>query len=199
VPGPYRLIRAARLVVQPERVEPVLDAERVQFDDLAGRRVDAARDGGADVVHDRLLPVCDERHELIQRARARGAARTEPVRLLDRGAARDLASVPGHLGPRVRLHPVHPGAAELQIVAEPAVGPGAPADTVAGLQHEHPEPRAAQLARGNQPREPGADDDHVGVRMRLAPARTAGLGRECGHGETSVVAGASWPRTGQSR
>ena len=65
VPGPHRLIRAARLVVQPKRVEPVLDAERVQSDDLAGRRVDAARDGGADVVHDRLLPGVDERHELI--------------------------------------------------------------------------------------------------------------------------------------
>ena len=35
-------------------------------------------------------------------------------------------------------------------MAEPAVGPGAPADTVAGLQHEHAEPRTAQLARGNE-------------------------------------------------
>src|SRR6185437_14406821 len=96
--------------------------------------IDAARDGGADVVHDRLLPGGDERHELIQRAGAPGIARTEPVRLLDRGAARDLPPVPGHLGPGVRLHPVHPGAAELQVVAEPAVSPGAPADPVAGLE-----------------------------------------------------------------
>jgi hypothetical protein len=57
---------------------------------------------------------------------ARGAARPEPVRYLGHGAGRDLASVPGHLGPRVRLHPVHPGGAELQVIAQPAVGPGAP-------------------------------------------------------------------------
>jgi hypothetical protein len=55
----------------------------------------------------------------------------------------------------VRLHPVHPGAAELQVVAEPAIGPGPPADKVTGLQHEHVEPRAAQLARCNETREPG--------------------------------------------
>src|SRR6185503_15439025 len=116
---------------------------------------------------------------------------TEPVRFLDRGAARDLAPVPGHLGPRVRLHPVHPGAAELKVVTEPAVGPGAPADTVAGLQHEHAEARTAQLARGNEPGEPRTDDNDVGIRARLAPARAAGLGREFRHGLTSVITGAS--------
>src|SRR5712671_6392046 len=57
VPRPHCLIRAARLVVEPERVEPVLDAESVQPADLAGRRVNAPRDGGADVIHDRLLSV----------------------------------------------------------------------------------------------------------------------------------------------
>jgi hypothetical protein len=105
----------------------------------------------------------------------RGVARTEPVRLPGRGTARDLPPVPGHLSPRVGLHPVHPGAAELQVVAEPAVGSGAPADTVAGLQHDHVQPHAAQLARGNEPREPGADDDDADVGAGLAAVRTAGL------------------------
>ena len=78
----------------------------------------------------------------------------------------------------MRLHPVHPGAAELQVVAEPAIGPGAPANTVTGLQHEHVEPRAGQLARGNETREPDADDGDVGAGARLAAARAAGPGRE---------------------
>jgi hypothetical protein len=52
-------------------------------------------------------------------------------------------------------------------VAEPAIGPGAPADKVTGLQHEHVEPRAAQLARGNETREPGP------MTATSAPARAS--------------------------
>ena len=38
---------------------------------------------------------------------------------------------------------------------------------VTGLQHEHVEPRAAQLARGNETREPGP------MTATLAPARAS--------------------------
>ena len=72
------------------------------------------------------------------------------------------------LGPGVRLVPVHPPAAELDVVAAPVAVPGAPAEPVARLDQRAVEPGERQLARGGDAGEPPADDDGIEHARSLA-------------------------------
>ena len=70
------------------------------------------------------------------------------------------------LRPHVRLAVGQPGAAHVEVEAGKRVAPGpdAAADPVARLQHRHIVAARLGLARGDEPREPGADDDDVAQR-----------------------------------
>ena len=66
-----------------------------------------------------------------------------------------------------------------EAVAQPQVQ-RAPADAVAGLEHEHRTAGALDRPRGGQPREPRPDDDHVGPAGTAARGAGGGLGGERG-------------------
>ena len=65
------------------------------------------------------------------------------------------------LGPGVRLVPVHPAAAHLDVVSAPVAVPGAPAEPVARLDQRAVEPGDRQLARRRDSGEPASDDDRI--------------------------------------
>ena len=124
----------------------VLDGDVIEIGNSADGRLGAARHDVAHVVDDLLLAGADEGHELVEARNSRLAAGTEPAGFFGCRAAHDLAAIARHLGPGVRLHPVHPGAAELEVVTEPVVGPGAPADAISGFEGEHPVPRVSEVS-----------------------------------------------------
>ncbi|MPM45164.1 hypothetical protein SDC9_91850 [bioreactor metagenome] len=70
----------------------------------------------------------------------------------------DALSVADDLGPHERLHPVHPGGPQFERASEAFLGPGPPADPVAGLVDLHPDAAGLQLPGGDEPGEAGSDD-----------------------------------------
>ena len=64
--------------------------------------------------------------------------------------------------------PVHPAAAELDLVAAPVAVPGAAAEPVARLDQRAVEACERQLARGGDAGEAPADDDRVEHARSLA-------------------------------
>ena len=161
VPDPDRLVRTAGLFAHLEAVDALLNSEVVDGRDAADGRLGASRHNVAHVVDDPLLTWADECHELVETCDPALAASTEPARLFGGGAAHDLAAIAGHLGPGVRLYPVHPGAAKFEVVIEPVVGPRAAANTISSLEGEHAVAGIAEFARRDEPRETCADDDDV--------------------------------------
>ena len=77
------------------------------------------------------------------------------------GALADALTRPQQLGPRVGLVPVHPSAAQLDLLAAPLGRPRAPAEAIARLDQRAVESRQRQLARGRDAREASADDDRI--------------------------------------
>ena len=84
------------------------------------------------------------------------------------GALADALPGARQLGPGVRLMPVHPAAAELDVLAAPVAVPGAAAEAIARLDQRAVEPGDRQLARGRDAGEPTADDDCVEHARSLA-------------------------------
>src|SRR6185437_8648462 len=65
------------------------------------------------------------------------------------------------LRPGVRLVPVHPASAVLDLVAAPLRRPGASAEAVAPLQQQHPRAAQRRLAGRRHSGEPAPHHDHV--------------------------------------
>ena len=113
------------------------------------------------------------------------------VRLQRTVAVVDVAAVDvGRIGAQPELgdqrqHPVLAGpdplAAELDVLAALDVGVQDPAaDPIACLQHRDRASGLADLLRRGEPREPGADDDHVGLAGRRLRARDGGADHATG-------------------
>src|SRR5690625_7407810 len=73
----------------------------------------------------------------------------DPERALVIGAFDELLAIPSDLGPDERLHPVHPGRAELQRQAHAVLGPSPPADPVAGFENLDGHTGGLQRPSGN--------------------------------------------------
>ena len=133
---------------------------------------------------ERLLDAVDElvpaplgnRVALRDRPRAALVAH-EPARDLRVLAELDPEPGPRDLRPDVRLMPVHPAAAELDVGVVPAVRPGAATQPVARLEEKGGGPAQGRLAGGGDAREPTADDDDVVHGRRIYPRLTAGKSR----------------------
>src|SRR5690606_38155810 len=104
----------------------------------------------------------DELHEVVECALPDLVA-GQPVGHFGAGSASDSQAVASDLGPDVRLDPMEPGAADLQIAAEAVVGPYTAAQSVARLQHQDAPAGTAQFAGGDQSGDPAADHDNIGL------------------------------------
>ena len=122
-----------------------------------------------DAVHELVPATLGDRVALGDRPRAPLLAH-EPAR--DVGLLADLDAEAGarDLRPHVRLVPVHPAAAELDVGAVPLERPGAPAEAVARLEQQRVGSAQRRLARGGDAGEPATDDDDVVHPAELEPA-----------------------------
>ena len=79
------------------------------------------------------------------------------------GVARELDGEAGarDLAPGVRLVPVHPSAAVLDLLAVPRCRPGAPAEPVTGLEQQHVATGQRRFSRRCHTGKPASDHDHV--------------------------------------
>ena len=152
----------ALLRVVAELVHPLLDrlqVERRQRVDCEERivrtrqrRCSRRNEAAVGAQHDRVA--------LLGRTGA-ALAVDAPRHQLRCGALTDALTRPQQLGPRVGLMPVHPAAAELDLLAAPLRRPRATAEAVARLDQRAVESRERQLARGRDAREASADDDRI--------------------------------------
>ena len=150
------------LVGQLELVHPLDDRHPVEPRQAVdvGERVVRERKQLLGARDERVPPTLGDRVALGDRA---GAALLTDV---PRGELRLLADLdlepgPHDLGPRVRLVPVHPPSAELDVEPLPGRGPGAAAEAVAGLDDERAGAAQRGLPRRGDPGEPPSHDDHV--------------------------------------
>ena len=169
----------ALLLVEVELLDALRDRLPVEARQLVRReeRVVRKRKRLLDAV-DELVPApLGNRVALRDRPRAALVAH-EPAR--DLRVLAELDPEPGtrDLRPDVRLMPVHPAAAELDVGVVPAVRPGAATQPVARLEEERGGPAQGRLAGGRDAREPTADDDDVVHGRRIyPPGLTAGKSR----------------------
>ena len=157
--GPQHL---AVLVVEVELVHPLGDREPVDPRQLLDRehRVVRVRQRPLDAVHELQPAAVGDRVSLGDRPAAPLVADVPGGHV---GVARQLdgQAGAGDLGEGVRLVPVHPAAAVLDLVAVPRSRPGAAAQPVAPLQQQHAATVPRRLTGGGDPGEPAADHDHV--------------------------------------
>ena len=91
-----------------------------------------------------------------------------PVGALRVGTERRRQARARDLRERVRLVPVHPGAAVLDRASRPSRAPRPPTEAVAGLEQHDPAPAQRALAGGRDAGEATADDGHVVACRRRA-------------------------------
>ena len=152
----------ALLVVQVELVEPLGDRLVVEAREPVGaeQRVVGLRQRLLDAVDEQVPAALGDGVPLGDRP---GAALVpdEPARDVGVLADLDPEAGAGDLRPDVGLVPVHPAAAELDVLVVPPARPGAPAEPVAGLEEERLGPAERGLASRSDAGKPAPDDDDV--------------------------------------
>lgn len=149
MPHPRGFIRVVLLGREDQFVELVLNAETIdRLQPLSGTRPVRAGNPPHRPVQQTAHARVNELHEPIESA-GTDLGTGQPVRPLGTGTARDIEPIAGDLRPHVRLGPVHPGPAELQVTTKPVLGPRAAAEPIAGLEHGHAQAHPSELAGGD--------------------------------------------------
>ena len=156
-------------VTQTELADALRDRLRIDRRQCVEReeRVVRARQGTSSR-RDEAVPGAHGDRVTISTAAGATLPADRPGEQLGRIALADALAGARQLGPGMRLVPVHPPAAQLDVVAAPVAVPRAAAEAVARLDQRAVQTGDGQLARGRDAGEAPADDDGIEHARSLA-------------------------------